>query len=65
VTSLTVDEIITLRSKLTAATGGSGGLRDRGLLESAVMNRSDINVSRFLPTAAPIATLNTCFLINS
>ena len=35
---LTVDEIITLHSKLIAATGGSVGLRDRGLLESAVMN---------------------------
>ena len=35
---LTVDEIITLHSKLIAATGGSDGLRDRGLLESAVMN---------------------------
>ncbi|MDR2132796.1 MAG: type II toxin-antitoxin system death-on-curing family toxin [Clostridiales Family XIII bacterium] len=34
---LTVDEIIMLHTKLTAATGG-GGLRDRGLLESAVMN---------------------------
>jgi death-on-curing protein len=33
---LTADEIITLHAKLTAATGGSGGLRDRGLLESAV-----------------------------
>jgi death-on-curing protein len=35
---LTVDEIITLHSKLVAATGGSGGLRDKGLLESAVLN---------------------------
>jgi death-on-curing protein len=35
---LTVDEIIALHAKLTAVTGGSGGLRDRGLLESAVMN---------------------------
>jgi hypothetical protein len=38
VITLTVDEIIALHSKLTAATGGSGGLRDKGLLESAVMN---------------------------
>jgi death-on-curing protein len=35
---LTADEIITLHSKLIAATGGSGGLRDKGLLESAVLN---------------------------
>lgn len=33
---LTVDEIISLHSKLVAKTGGSDGLRDRGLLESAV-----------------------------
>lgn len=33
---LTVDEIILLHGKLIAATGGSPGLRDRGLLESAV-----------------------------
>lgn len=33
---LTVDEIITIHSKLIKKTGGSDGLRDRGLLESAV-----------------------------
>lgn len=33
---LTVDEIINLHTKLIAKTGGSDGLRDRGLLESAV-----------------------------
>lgn len=33
---LTVDEILLLHEKLLAATGGSPGLRDRGLLESAV-----------------------------
>ena len=33
---LTVDEIINLHSKLVAKTGGSAGLRDRGLLESAI-----------------------------
>lgn len=33
---LTVDEIIMLHEKLIAATGGTPGLRDRGLLESAV-----------------------------
>ena len=33
---LTVEEMIALHTKLTAKTGGSDGLRDRGLLESAV-----------------------------
>lgn len=33
---LTVDEIIMLHEKLLRATGGLPGLRDRGLLESAV-----------------------------
>lgn len=33
---LTVDEIIALQEKVIAKTGGSFGLRDRGLLESAV-----------------------------
>jgi len=34
---LTVSEIIGIHEKLTAATGGSPGLRDMGLLESAVL----------------------------
>ena len=33
---LTVDEVVLLHEKLLAASGGSPGLRDRGLLESAV-----------------------------
>ena len=33
---LTVSEIISIHEKLVAATGGSYGLRDMGLLESAV-----------------------------
>ncbi|MBQ4598441.1 MAG: type II toxin-antitoxin system death-on-curing family toxin [Clostridia bacterium] len=33
---LTVDEIISLHAKLIERTGGSDGLRDMGLLESAV-----------------------------
>ncbi len=33
---LTVDEVIALQEKLIAQTGGSQGLRDRGLLESAL-----------------------------
>jgi len=35
---LTIDEILMLHSKLIARTGGSDGLRDRGLLESAVFS---------------------------
>lgn len=34
---LTVDEIVMLHDKLLRATGGLPGLRDRGLLESAVL----------------------------
>ena len=33
---LTVDEILVLHGQLLSATGGASGLRDRGLLESAV-----------------------------
>jgi len=35
---LTVQEIISVHEKLISATGGSAGLRDRGLLESAVLS---------------------------
>ena len=35
---LTVDEIINIHSKLIAKTGGIDGLRDKGLLESAVFS---------------------------
>ena len=34
---LTISEIIELHEKLIIATGGSAGLRDQGLLESAVL----------------------------
>ena len=34
---LTTDEVITMHEKLVAATGGSPGIRDMGLLESAVL----------------------------
>ncbi len=33
---LTVEEVISLHKKIVQKIGGSGGLRDRGLLESAV-----------------------------
>jgi len=35
---LTVDEIIHIHKKLITRTGGADGLRDRRLLESAVLN---------------------------
>ena len=35
--ALTTSEIIELHEKLIAATGGSSGLRDKGLLESAIL----------------------------
>ena len=35
---LTVDEILLLHETMAARTGGSSGLRDRGLLESAVLS---------------------------
>lgn len=35
---LTVDEIMGLHTKMVARTGGSDGLRDKGLLESAVLS---------------------------
>ena len=35
--TLTVSEVISLHDKLIAATGGSAGLRDIGLLESAIL----------------------------
>jgi len=37
-TFLTVDEIISIHKKLIVQTGGSDGIRDRGLLESAVLS---------------------------
>lgn len=37
-TLLTVEEVIELQEKLIKRTGGSYGLRDRGLLESAVLS---------------------------
>ena len=39
-TVLTVSEVIQLHEKLIAKTGGLGGVRDIGLLESAVLNCS-------------------------
>ena len=49
---LTVDDVIMLHGKLLEATGGFPGLRDRGLLESAVLsvNAGFEDVERY-PTA--------------
>lgn len=50
---LTIDEIIKLHTKLTAKTGGSDGLRDRGLLESAVYSaESSFGGAEVYPTLA-------------
>ena len=38
---LTVDEIIPIHSKLILKTGGLDGVRDRGLLESAVYSANN------------------------
>ena len=48
---LTVDEIIELHTKLIAKTGGSDGLRDLRLLESAVYSaQSSFNDEELYPT---------------
>ncbi|MBR6772114.1 MAG: type II toxin-antitoxin system death-on-curing family toxin [Clostridia bacterium] len=48
---LTVDEIIELHSKLIAKTGGSAGLRDPGLLQSAVYSaESSFDDTELYPT---------------
>ena len=50
---LTVDEILKLHTKLTAKTGGSDGLRDRGLLESAVYSaQSSFGGAEIYPSLA-------------
>ncbi|MBQ5592897.1 MAG: type II toxin-antitoxin system death-on-curing family toxin [Clostridia bacterium] len=49
---LTVDEIIGLHSKLIQKTGGIDGLRDRGLLESAVFSaQSSFGEEEVYPSA--------------
>lgn len=48
---LTVDEIVELHTKLIARTGGSHGLRDLGLLESAVYSaQSSFGDEELYPT---------------
>ncbi len=63
---LTVDEIILIHEKLLAATGGSPGLRDRGLLESAVLgvNAGFENVEKY-PTIQEKAARLAFSLVNN
>lgn len=63
---LTVDEIIMLHDKLLRATGGLLGLRDRGLLESAVLgvNASFEEIEQY-PTVEEKAARLCYALINN
>lgn len=63
---LTVDEIIMLHNKLLAATGGFPGLRDRGLLESAVfsINASFEDVERYATVEEKAARLAFALISN-
>lgn len=63
---LTVDEIIELHSKLIARTGGSDGLRDRGLLESAVYSaQSSFGDAEVYPTIEEKAARLMYAIINN
>lgn len=63
---LTVDEIIMLHDKLLDATGGMPGLRDQGLLESAVfsINASFEDVEQY-PTVEEKAARLCYALVNN
>lgn len=63
---LTVDEIIMLHEKQLLATGGSAGLRDRGLLESAVygVNAGLADIERY-PTVEEKAARLAFSLVNN
>ena len=63
---LTVDEIIMLHSKLLKATGGLPGLRDRGLLESAVLgiNAGFENVEQYPTVEEKAARLAYALITN-
>lgn len=63
---LTVDEIIMLHDKLLKATGGLPGLRDRGLLESAVfsMNASFEDVEQYATVEEKAARLAYALISN-
>ena len=56
-TVLTISEIIRIHQKLIEKTGGLGGIRDVGLLESAVLNCSQtFDGEELYPTVADKAT---------
>ncbi len=63
---LTVDEIIMLHDKLLDATGGLPGLRDRGLLESAVfgVNASFEDVEQYPSVEEKAARLCYALIAN-
>ncbi len=63
---LTVDEIIMLHGKLLDATGGLPGLRDRGLLESAVfgVNASFEDVEQYPSVEEKAARLCYALIAN-
>lgn len=63
---LTVDEIIMLHDKLLQATGGLPGLRDRGLLESAVfsVNAGFEDVERYPTVEEKAARLAYALIAN-
>lgn len=63
---LTVDEIIQLHEKLIRATGGTPGLRDRALLESAVLsvNAGFDDVEQYPTTEEKAARLTFALISN-
>lgn len=65
-TCLTIDEVILLHEKLLSATGGSAGLRDQGLLESAVwsMDAAFGDVERYPSTEEKAARLAYALISN-
>lgn len=63
---LTVDEIISLHSKLIAKTGGVDGLRDKGLLESAVYSAdSGFGDEEAYPTVEEKSARLMCSLVSN
>lgn len=63
---LTTDEVIRLHEKLLSATGGSSGLRDQGLLESAVWSADAAfgNVERYPNIEEKAARLSYALISN-
>lgn len=63
---MTTDEVIRLHEKLLSATGGSPGLRDQGLLESAVWSADAAfgNVERYPSIEERAARLSYALISN-